>query len=122
MFDLHIPITYCKTRSINNDETINISLCTSSNEPPCTSFNTKPTANSAYIIAKASNSSKTTGTVSTEVLTKLLNRHILTSQSANVLSHTKGPAKDPERIRSKTLHGLLTLKDEKHKYKKEAGY
>ena len=37
-FDIHIPMTYYKIHSIGNDETNNVSLCNSSNEPPCIFF------------------------------------------------------------------------------------
>ena len=120
-FDIHIPITYYKINSIGNDETNNVSLCNSSNEPPCISFQTKLTANPAYIIAKTSTSSTTTGTVYTKVLTKFPNRNILTSADECIISHKISSAKDPERIGSTMLNVLITLEDDKHKYKKEEG-
>ena len=96
-------------------------MCNSSNEPPCTSFQVKPTVNPVYIIAKTFTSSTTTGTIYTVALTKFPNKKILTSADEYIIPHKISPAKDLERIRSTTLNGLLTLEDDKHRYKKEEG-
>ena len=51
-----------------------------------------------------------------------INSNILTSVDYCIIPQKISPTKDPERIRTTTLIGIITLKDDKHKYKKEEGY